>query len=80
MELISLKGVSINSKIKLLKELGYGSDGEYVLNSNGDKILDKYLEIPIKIEKMLILLGSTIIIDNNEFSLSKYIEEFGDVF
>ena len=80
MELISLKGVSINSKIKLLKELGYGSDGEYVLNSNGDKILDKYLEIPIKIEKMLILPGSTIIIDNNEFSLSKYIEEFGDVF
>ena len=80
MELITLKDVSNNSKIMLLKELGYDSDGEFVLDSDGNKVLDKYLEIPVKLSSMLILPGSTIILDDNEFSVSKYMEEFGDVF
>jgi len=79
MELISLKNISIDSKIQLLKEIGYDSDGEFVIDSKGKKVLDKYIEIPIKIENMVIFPGSTIILDNNELSISKYIEEFGDV-
>jgi len=79
MEFVSLKQVSPQSKILLLKELGYDSDGEFVLHKNGNKILDRYLEIPIKIENMVILQGSEIILDDNELSLSKYLEEFGDV-
>ena len=67
------------SKIDLLKELGLNSDGEFVLDSQGDKLLDKYLEIPVKIDNMVILPGSTIVLDDNELSLSKYLEEFGDV-
>ena len=78
MELISLKQVSENSKILLLKELGYNSDGEFVLDSKGNKFLDRYLEIPIKINNMVILPGSEIILDDNELSLSKYLEEFPD--
>ncbi|MEK6820058.1 MAG: hypothetical protein AABY03_02590 [Nanoarchaeota archaeon] len=80
MELISLKNVSKDSKIKLLKELGHESDGEFVLDVNGNAMLDRYLDIPIKVDKMIILPGSTIILDDNELSLSKYLEEFGDVF
>lgn len=80
MELISLKEVSTESKIKLLKELGYGSDGKFVTDSKGNKILDRYLDIPIDVDNMAILPGSTIVLDNNELSISKYIEEFGDVF
>lgn len=79
MELISLKQVSNNSKIELLKELGYNSDGEFILDTEGNRILDRYLEIPIKVNNMVILPGSTIILDDNEISLSKYLEEFGDV-
>jgi len=79
MELVSLKQVSPESKILLLKELGYGSDGEFVLDLEGNKILDRYLEIPVKVESMVILPGSEIILDDNELSISKYIEEFGDV-
>lgn len=79
MEKISLKDISSESKILLLKELGYKSDGEFVLASNGDKVLDRYLEIPIRIDNMVILPGSEIILDNNELSISKYFEEFGDV-
>ena len=79
MELISLKQVSKESKILLLRELGYDSDGEFVLDFKGEKVLDRYLEIPIKIDSMLILPGSEVILDDNELSISKYIEEFGDV-
>lgn len=79
MELISLKNVSKESKILLLKELGYDSDGTFVLDSEDKKVLDKYLEIEVKIDNMVILPGSTIILDDNELSISKYIEEFGDV-
>lgn len=79
MDLISLKEVSVNSKVELLKELGYDSDGNFVLDNKGNKVLDRYLDIPIEINNMVIFPGSIIVLDNNEFSISKYIEEFGDV-
>lgn len=80
MEQISLREVSKNSKIALLKELGYGSDGDYVLDSEGNQVLDKYLEIPVRVDNMVILPGSTIILDDNEISIMKYMEESGDDF
>lgn len=80
MELVSLKEVSIKSKILLLKELGYSSDGEFVLDSNGKKVVDKYAEIPVRINNMVIFPGSEIILDDNELSISSYVEEYGDVF
>ncbi|MFC1666107.1 hypothetical protein ACFLZF_00115 [Nanoarchaeota archaeon] len=80
MENISLKKITPESKIALLKELGFGSDGEYVTDLNGDKVLDRYIDIPIKIENMVIFPGSTIILDDNELSILKYMEEFGDDF
>lgn len=79
MELITLKGISIESKIILLKELGFNSDGKYVLDSDGKRLLDKYIEIPIEVENMVIFPGSVVILDNNELSISKYLEEYGNV-
>ena len=78
MEFISLKNVPLSSKILLLKELGYNSDGEFVLNLGGQKVVDRYLDIPIKVENMIILPGSEIILDDNEFSVSSYLEEYGE--
>jgi len=65
MELISLKDAPLESKISLLKELGYNSDGEFVLNAKGDKVIDKYIEVPVKINNMVILPGSEVILDDN---------------
>ncbi len=79
METILLKEVSVESKIALLKGLNFDSDGEYVLDSEGNKVLDRYLDIPIKVNNMVILPGSTIILDDNILSISKYMEEFPDV-
>lgn len=80
MDIVSLKEVSKESKILLLKELGYQSDGEFVLSNAGQKVIDKYVEIPVKLNNMAILPGSTVILDDNELSITSYIEEYGDVF
>lgn len=77
-ELISIKNMPRQIKIELLKELGYGSDGEYVLE-NGRRYNDKYINEPVKLENMLILPGTTTILDNNPLSIASYLEEYGDV-
>ena len=79
METVLLKNVDLNSKIALLNELGFDSDGEYVLNLDGTKVLDRYIDIPIKVENMFILPGSVVVLDDNILSLSHYMEEFPDV-
>ncbi|HLD83533.1 MAG TPA: hypothetical protein VI979_01615 [archaeon] len=76
-ELISLKNVPRNVKIELLKRLGYDSDGVFVLK-DGERHLDRYIKEPVRIDNMLILPGSAIIIDNNPLSISSYLEEFED--
>ncbi len=79
METVLLKEVAFDSKVALLRELGFDSDGEFVLNSDGIKVLDRYLEIPIKVNNMVLLPGSVIVLDDNILSLSHYMEEFPDV-
>jgi len=78
-ELISMKTMPKEIKIELLKELGYSSDGIFVLEKTGEQHLDRYIGEPVKLDNMVILPGSTIILDNNPLSISSYLEEFGDV-
>lgn len=78
-KLVSIRDMPKQMKIDLLKGLGYDSDGEYVLEDDGKKYLDKYLDEPIKLEDMLILPGTTTILDNNPLSIASYLEEYGDV-
>ena len=78
-ELISMKTMPKEIKIELLKELGYSSDGIFVLEKTGEQHLDRYIGEPVKLDNMVILPGSTIILDNNTLSISSYLEEFGDV-
>ena len=75
MEILSLKNVSLNSKVDLLKELGYDSDLVYVLDTEGNKLLDRYMKVPVNIRNMLILPRDIIILDNNELSIAKYMKE-----
>ncbi|HLC31714.1 MAG TPA: hypothetical protein VJK51_03525 [Candidatus Nanoarchaeia archaeon] len=79
MELISLKKISKESKLLLLKGFGFSSDGEYILDAQGNVVIDKYVDVPVRVDNMLILPGSTLILDDNELSLSRYLEEFGNV-
>ncbi|MFA7133722.1 MAG: hypothetical protein WC122_01960 [archaeon] len=76
MERFSLKDLSIQNRISLLRELGYDSDGKFVLDSQGKHVKDKYIGIDVMLENMLILPGSTLVLDNNPISISEYIEEY----
>ena len=79
-ELIQLKNIDYDSKVMLLNELGFSSDGTYVLDNSGKKVLDKYLDQPVLVENMLILPGSTIILDDTPLSIALYMAEYSDVF
>jgi len=78
-QILSIKDMSKEFKIFLVKELGFNSDGTYVQDEKGEKILDRYTNEPVKLDNMAILPGSTIVLDNNPLSIASYLEEFGDV-
>ena len=80
LQTVSLKQLNSEEKVLLLRELGYQSDGSVVLDSNGEVVIDKYIGEPVHIERMLILPGSEIILDDNEISITMYLEEYGDRF
>ena len=79
-ELVSIKDMPKELRIFLLKELGYDSDGKFVLK-NGKKHNDKYSRKPIELKNMIILPGRSppVILDNNSLSVTSYLEEYGDV-
>jgi hypothetical protein len=78
-ELISLRDMPKDLKIMLLKELGFNSDGVFVLDEKGEKCLDKYTNKPLMIDNMAIIPKCAMILDNNPLSISSFLEEFGDV-
>ena len=77
LEQFSLKSLSFEDKILLLKELGFDSDGLYVLKG-GEKVLDKYSVVPVKVDNMLIFPASTLVLDDNELSIAMYLQEYGN--
>jgi len=78
-EKISIKDLSNEEKILLLKELEYDSDGIFVLDKKGNKVKDEYVDVEVKLDNMIILPGSEIILDNNPLSIASYLEDFPDV-
>jgi len=76
MEIVNLKNLPIEAKTLILKELGYDTDGIYVVDGNNNKVIDKYISKPITIDNMIILPGSTIILDDNVVSIACYLEEY----
>ena len=78
-DLISLKTIPKEVKLSILKELGFGSDGIFITDSCGKKLIDPYVSEPIKVDNMLILPGSTVILDNNPISVAGYFEDHGEI-
>ena len=77
-EKYSLDNLTKEEKIELLRVLNYDSDGQFVLTESGEIVIDKYIDQPVKIDNMLILEGSTLIIDNNPLSIAAYLEAYPD--
>lgn len=79
-EVISLKQFTPSQKIMLIQGLGYQTDGKFILDKRGEIIKDRYLGLPVQMENMVILPGSTIVLDDNELSVSLYLDEYEDPF
>ena len=79
MEIINLNDVSKDSKEALLKELGYDTDGTYIYNEKSRKVKDKYTGEYVLMESLVLLGGSTVIINNDPYSLISYTEEYGEI-
>jgi hypothetical protein len=81
LELISIKEAPKEFKIELLRALGLDADndGIYVIGKDGKRVLDKYINEPIKLSNMVILPGSTIVLDDNPISIAGYMDEFGEI-
>ena len=78
-QIVSLKDMPNDMKILLLEELGFSSDGTYVLDKDKKIHYDKYINEPVKVSNMAIFPGSTVIIDDNIFSIASYMAEYPDV-
>lgn len=77
-QLQSLHEVPMEVKVELVRELGYETDGEFVLNPDGTKYHDPYVDCPVRLANMAILQGSAIIIDDNPVSLDAYMDAHPD--
>ncbi|MEK6924585.1 MAG: hypothetical protein AABW54_05090 [Candidatus Micrarchaeota archaeon] len=80
MEFVSIKNLPKAVRLAILKQLGYGSDGQFVTDEQGKRIRDRYVDVEISLSNMLIFPGSTIILDNNYLSVAAYLEEHEDAF
>jgi hypothetical protein len=79
LELITLKDMSREFKVLLLKELGLGVDGDGYVTKEGHRVLDKYIEQPVRLDNMAIFPGSSIVLDDNPLSIALYFDEYGEV-
>lgn len=79
MQLVSLRYMPANLKPILLKELGLGMDEHGYVTRDGGVVRDKYTNQIVTAEDMMILPGSTVVLDDNPLSIALYIQEYGDL-
>lgn len=80
MEMLSLKKEPTALKIAILRKMSYSSDGTFIFDSDGKMVIDPYIDEAVRIDNMVILHGSEIILDSNPLSLAGYFEDHGEVF
>ena len=76
-EVVSLGRLDSDSKIRLLRELGYDSDGTYVLKG-GQRVRDRVTGEEIALDHMAILPGSVLVVSDNPLSIADYLEDYDE--
>lgn len=72
MQLLSLRTAPWEFKVALVEAMGYKVEGKQILRPSGEKYVDPYCDTPVSIDNMVILPGSTLILDDNPLSLAAY--------
>jgi len=78
-EEVSLADAPVAFKLALIEKLGLKTDGIWVLNPDGSKLMDEYANKPIRVDRMIVLPGSIVVLDDNPLSITSYFEEHGDL-
>ncbi len=79
MELLAIKTAPKEFRIELLRSLGYDVDADSIyVTKNGEQVIDKYIDKPVRLDNMAIFPGSEIILDDNPLSIASYFEEYGE--
>jgi hypothetical protein len=78
MEEVSLRDAPPEFKVALLRELGYDTDGTWVLTREGKKHVDPYSDKPVRLDRMVVLPGSALVLDDNPLSIASYFEDHPD--
>jgi|SRR5208283_4972022 len=80
--IVSLREAPKAFKVALLKELGYGVDGNRILTPTGEKYLDPASGVAVSVDNMIILPGESppIVLDDSPMSLAWYVGKYGDIF
>ncbi len=79
MEKVSIKDFSRESKVLLLKELGYTANDMQIIDKDGRIVRDKYTGEEVSLDNMVIFPGSEIILNDSPLSIAAYMQEYGDV-
>jgi hypothetical protein len=78
METVVLADMDRAQRIALLHVLNIKTDGTWLFDTTTNvQIVDRYTKKPVAFNHMMILPGSTIVLDDNPMSLILYSEEFG---
>lgn len=77
-DVFSLRDAPNDFKIALLRELGLASDGAKVLSREGKPVRDPYLGVEVSLDRMVLMPGSTIVLDDNPASIASYLAEHPD--
>lgn len=77
---VSLKDTPLEFRLSLLKELGMKlhTDGVHVVREDGTRVIDPYVSEWVRVDHLMILPGSVLVLDDNLVSVACYMEEHGD--
>ena len=66
-------------QFEIVRELGFTVEDNRILDPAGTPVLDKYTKAPVRLDNLMIVWGSTLLLDNNPVSIASYFEEYGEL-
>lgn len=77
-ELVALDDFSLEHRILLLKSLGYSTKDGWVVDRDGGRYKDPCTGQPVSLDNMMIMPGSTVILDANDTSMNWYLANYAE--
>jgi len=77
-EVVKWADIPREVQVEIIRELGYAVEDNRILDATRAPVLDKYTKAQVRLDNLLIVWGSTLLLDNNYVSIASYFEEYGE--